>query len=128
MPSSIGISPLTTAHHRVLHGSSVRSFPRFSSGFNLSMVRSHGFGSCICDYRAINPRFHYGCSALGGLTMPHTANSLAHSSIGTPSLFDKLRAPTACKQMVSDTISSPSPGCFSPFPHGTGSLSISNNI
>src|SRR3989338_4482494 len=26
--------------------------------------------------------------------------------------------------MVSDTISSPSPGCFSPFPHGTGSLSI----
>ena len=26
--------------------------------------------------------------------------------------------------MVSDTVSSPSPGCFSPFPHGTGSLSI----
>ena len=35
-----------------------------------------------------------------------------------------LTALAHCKHMVSDTISSPSPGCFSPFPHGTGSLSI----
>jgi hypothetical protein len=34
------------------------------------------------------------------------------------------RAPTACRQTVSGTISLPSPGCFSPFPHGTGSLSV----
>ena len=34
------------------------------------------------------------------------------------------RAPTACRQSVSGTISLPSPGCFSPFPHGTGSLSV----
>ena len=34
------------------------------------------------------------------------------------------RAPTACKQTVSGTISLPSPGYFSPFPHGTGSLSV----
>eukprot|EP00828_Plagiopyla_frontata_P020115 TRINITY_DN256_c0_g1_i12.p1 TRINITY_DN256_c0_g1~~TRINITY_DN256_c0_g1_i12.p1 ORF type:complete len:230 (-),score=-30.45 TRINITY_DN256_c0_g1_i12:5-694(-) len=32
--------------------------------------------------------------------------------------------PTACRQTVSGTISLPSPGCFSPFPHGTGSLSV----
>ena len=32
--------------------------------------------------------------------------------------------PTACRQPVSGTISLPSPGCFSPFPHGTGSLSV----
>ena len=53
-----------------------------------------------------------------GLTKPHTINSLAHSSIGTlsPGL---LQAPTACKYTVSGTISPPSPGCFSPFPHGT---------
>ena len=32
--------------------------------------------------------------------------------------------PTACKCTVSGTISLPSQGCFSPFPHGTGSLSV----
>src|SRR5438067_8533761 len=33
--------------------------------------------------------------------------------------------PTACKRVVSGTISLPSQGFFSPFPHGTGSLSVS---
>ena len=33
-------------------------------------------------------------------------------------------APTACRRTVSGSISLPSPGCFSPFPHGTGSLSV----
>ena len=34
-------------------------------------------------------------------------------------------APTACKQLVSGSISLPYSGCFSPFPHGTSSLSVS---
>ncbi len=34
-------------------------------------------------------------------------------------------APTACKHTVSGTISLPYSGCFSPFPYGTGSLSVS---
>ena len=34
--------------------------------------------------------------------------------------------PTACKHAVSGTISLPSQGFFSPFPHGTGSLSVTN--
>ena len=33
-------------------------------------------------------------------------------------------APTACKRTVSGTISLPCSGFFSPFPHGTGSLSV----
>ena len=32
--------------------------------------------------------------------------------------------PTACRHTVSGTFSLPSQGCFSPFPHGTGSLSV----
>ena len=32
--------------------------------------------------------------------------------------------PTACRHTVSGTVSLPSQGCFSPFPHGTGSLSV----
>ena len=34
--------------------------------------------------------------------------------------------PTACKHAVSGTVSLPSQGFFSPFPHGTGSLSVTN--
>ena len=33
-------------------------------------------------------------------------------------------APTGRKRMVSGSLSLPSPGCFSPFPHGTGALSV----
>ena len=44
-----------------------------------------------------------------GLIGPHTTNSLAHSSIGTPS---PRRAPTPCKHMVSGTISPPSRDAF----------------
>ena len=35
------------------------------------------------------------------------------------------KAPTACKRTVSGTISLRCPRCFSPFPHGTGPLSVS---
>ncbi len=35
-----------------------------------------------------------------------------------------VKAPTACKHSISDTISFPSSGSFSPFPHGTSSLSV----
>jgi hypothetical protein len=34
------------------------------------------------------------------------------------------RPPTACRHPVSGTLSLPSSGCFSPFPHGTGALSV----
>ena len=37
---------------------------------------------------------------------------------------DRHSPPTACRHTVSGTISLPSQGCFSPFPHGTGSLSV----
>ena len=35
-----------------------------------------------------------------------------------------LAAPTACKRTVSGSISLPCSGCFPPFPHGTGPLSV----
>ena len=34
-------------------------------------------------------------------------------------------APTACKRTVSGSVALPCPGFFSPFPHGTGPLSVS---
>ncbi len=58
--------------------------------------------------------------------MPRRSNSPAHYAKGTPSglRLATHRPPTACRQMVSGSISLPSPGFFSPFPHGTGSLSV----
>ena len=38
---------------------------------------------------------------------------------------DKIGTPTACKRKVSGSIALPYLGYFSPFPHGTGSLSVS---
>ena len=36
------------------------------------------------------------------------------------------RPPTACRRTVSGTLSLPALGCFSPFPHGTSSLSVAS--
>jgi hypothetical protein len=64
-------------------------------------------------------RFDYGAELLN---LAGDINSLAHYAKGTPS--QNKSAPTACKRMVSGSISLPSPGFFSPFPHGTSSLSV----
>ena len=58
-----------------------------------------------------------------GLTSPHTDDSSAHSSKGRLSGSRRI-PPTACKLTVSGAISLPSPGYFSPFPHGTSPLSV----
>jgi hypothetical protein len=52
------------------------------------------------------------------------SHSLTHYTKGTQSPCLR-KAPTACTFTVSDTISLPSLGYFSPFPHGTSSLSVS---
>src|SRR2546422_11748157 len=41
-----------------------------------------------------------------------------------PSVLRRHSPPAACKQTVSGSLSLPSPGFFSPFPLGTGSLSV----
>ena len=60
------------------------------------------------------------------LTSPHTANSPAHSSVGTPSpaLVAQHRLRLLVGSRFQVLFHSPPGGCFSPFPHGTGSLSV----
>src|SRR6056297_2174928 len=48
---------------------------------------------------------------------------MTHYTKGT--LSGRMGPPTDCRRSVSGTVSLPSSGCFSPFPHGTGSLSVS---
>ena len=58
---------------------------------------------------------------LPSLSLAARHDSQAHSTKGTP---PPSRAVTSCRFMVSGSISLPSRGFFSPFPHGTRSLSV----
>jgi hypothetical protein len=81
------------------------------------MVSSRGFASTRRDLRPLQARFHSGsgCRCLNRAT---SGNSPDHTPKGTPS--PSLRpAPTAWKHTISGSLSLPSPGFFSPFPHGT---------
>ena len=69
--------------------------------------------------RPIKTRFRY--ASTYRLKLARYTKSLTHYTKGTWSPF---QASTVCRQPVSGTISLPLSGCFSPFPHGTSSLSV----
>src|SRR5690349_5242894 len=70
--------------------------------------------------RPVQTRFR--CASTYRLKLAAYFKSLTHYTKGTRP--PGMRAPTACRHPVSGTVSLPSSGCFSPFPHGTGSLSV----
>ena len=70
--------------------------------------------------RPIQTRFR--CAYTYRLKLARYFKSLTHYTKGTQSPHEG--APTACTHTVSGSISLPSPGFFSPFPHGTSSLSV----
>src|SRR6201987_5910935 len=70
--------------------------------------------------RPIQTRFR--CAYAYRLKLARHMKSLTHYTKGTPS--PRLGAPTACRLPISGSISLPLSGCFSPFPHGTCSLSV----
>ena len=73
--------------------------------------------------RPFKTRFRYAYPIR--LSLPLRSKSLTHYTKGTQSHVRR-HAPTACTHTVSGSISLPSTGFFSPFPHGTGSLSVGN--
>ena len=79
--------------------------------------------------RPIQTRFRYG-STLFGLALLHkvTRRLIKQKARGQASLqrTTTKRPSTACRRTVSGTISLPALGCFSPFPHGTSSLSVAS--
>ena len=106
---SISFSLQPTGHPRMLHNPPVRTSLRISTKFILPMGSSPGFGSDTCDKRAIHTRFRYG-SIRKGLSQAACINSLAHSSIGTPSWSRTTSTP--CRHVVSDLFHSPHRGSF----------------
>jgi hypothetical protein len=91
------------------------------------MDRSLGFGSTAGNYAPCGAAlFRLGfppAPALQCLNLATHGNSQAHSTKGTPSLT-QASALTACRSTVSGSRFTPLPGSFSPFPHGTTSLSV----
>ena len=123
-PSLIGLSPLPTAHPNTFQRVLVRSSRSCYRSFNLAMGRSPGFASTPTDLCALFRLAFASDTFLKNLTSPVRSNSQAHYAKGTPS-FRKIGTPTGCKRTVSGTFSLPCSGFFSPFPHGTCSLSVS---
>ena len=76
--------------------------------------------------RPVRTRFRSGSapSTLNLATWDELAGSLCKRHAVRPSRLPGHSPPTACKRTVSGSLSLPSPGFFSPFPHGTGSLSV----
>ena len=80
-----------------------------------------GFGSMPRDCTALFRLAFAQAPGFPSLSLAAQHNSQAHSTKGTP---PPSRAVTSCRSMVSGSISLPSQGFFSPFPHGTRSLSV----
>ena len=71
-------------------------------------------------YRPIKTRFRFAYTYR--LKLAAYIKSLTHYTKGTPSGLND--PSTACRHPVSGSLSLPLSGCFSPFPHGTCSLSV----
>ena len=121
-PSLIGLSPLSTGHPKTFQRQRVRSSTVCYHSFNLLMDRSLGFASTTANYIALFRLAFASDPRLNRLTMLAT---VTRRLIMQKARRHPKRAPTACKRMVSGSISLPYSGFFSPFPHGTGSLSVS---
>jgi hypothetical protein len=115
--SLIGLSPLPTTHPLSLQPKWVRASTTSYCCFTLAMGRSLRFGSRThhyttpqrCGYALF--RLAFATATPPGLTSRHVPDSQAHSSKGTPSPH-KTEALTACRHMVSGTLSLPSRGTF----------------
>ena len=123
-PSLIGLSLLHTPHREAFQRLSVRTSIPCYRDFILDMCRSLGFASAPSDsIPPVSDSLSLRLGASWPLTLPEMATRRF--------IMQKARrhpkgAPTACRRMVSGTLSLPYSGCFSPFPHGTGSLSVSH--
>ncbi len=72
-----------------------------------------------------NASFRCGCGRLR--PSPRRGRQLVGSLCKRHAVTPEKRGPTACRRTVSlGSVSLPCAGAFSPFPHGTGSLSVSH--
>jgi hypothetical protein len=94
-----------------------------------SWVDRPGFGSTPSNFDALVTGLAFAVAPpSNGLASLPSSNSPDHNAKGTQSgaheSEDPCHPPTACKHVVSGSFSLPAQGCFSPVPHGTRSLSV----
>ena len=117
-PLSIGISPLATRHPSGLQSTPVRASTPCYGRFTLRMASSSGFGSTRRDHRPLQTCFRSG-SSCHCLNLPRRVTRRIILQKARRQADFRPSPPTARKHTVSGSVSLPSPGFFSPFPHGT---------
>ena len=118
-PRSIGISPLTTTHPSIFQHRSVGTSTPYHRSFILVMVRSRGFGSIRRDKRSIQTCFRSGFDCILTKPLPISRQLILQQAHGQLSRVSHCL--WAYGFMVYFT---PLLRFFSPFPHGTVSLSV----
>ncbi len=118
----IGLSPLPSVHPKTFQRLPVRSFTLCYQRFNLTKGRSPGFASTAPDSTPCSDSLSLRLPPSTGLTSPGT---VTRRLIMQKARRHPIRAPPACRRMVSSSISPRCSRYFSPFPHGTRSLSVS---
>ena len=122
-PGLISLSPLPSAHPEAFQRLSVRASNWRYPAFTLAKGRSPGFASDTSDYTPSSDSLSLRLHASWRLTSPDTSTRRFIMQKARRHAF--IDAPTACRHTVSGSLSLPCTGCFSPFPHGTCSLSVS---
>jgi hypothetical protein len=117
-PRSIGISPLPTCHPSGLQSTPVRASTSCYGRFTLHMGSSRGFGSTRRDQRPLQTRFRSG-SRYHCVNLPRRVTRRIMLQKARRQAVRRPRPSTARQHTVSGSVSLPSPGFFSPFPHGT---------
>ena len=118
------LSPLPTAHPSFLQQTPVQASSACYGGFTLAMGRSLRFGSILRNYTPTSDSLSLRLR-LFTLTLLRKITRRLIKQKAHDQAFPFGHSPlVACRCTVSGSLSLPSPGFFSPFPHGTGTLSV----
>ena len=129
-PGLIGLSPLPTSHPSGFQPTPVRASTGCYPSFTLLMGRSPWLRVYAHVLKvALVAGLAFAVAPLATSLASHvSSNSPDHNAKGTQSDVTRLESlahpPTACRHVVSGSLSLPAQGCFSPVPHGTRSLSV----
>ena len=117
---------LPTAHPSILQHTPVRASTGSYTRFPLAMGRSHSFGSLDCDKHALF-ELAFALPPVRSTLSRHN-RELVGSLCKRHAITGQSPALTVCRHSGFRFCFTPLPGCFSPFPHGTCSLSVAKCI
>ena len=126
----IGLSPLPTSHPSGFQPTPVRASTACYRSFTLLMGRSPWLRVCtpVLSVALVTGLAFALAPPATGLASHRSSNSPDHNAKGTQSANSQSEVPasppTACRHVVSGSLSLPALGCFSPVPHGTRPLSV----